>query len=48
MTQAVMLAMVIHMKGPKFDPDLCSVDFMSILSTDRPWCHYNGLGVEWG
>ena len=43
-----MLAMVIHAKGPKFDPDMCHLDFMSLLSTDRPWCQYNGLGVELG
>ena len=37
-----------HAKGPGFDPDLCRVDFMSSLSTDRPWCQYNGLGMESG
>ena len=39
-----------YAKGPGFDPDLCRVDFMSSLSTDRPWCQYynNGLGVESG
>ena len=38
MTWAVMLAMVIHAKRPKFDPHMCSLDIMSLLSTDRPWC----------
>ena len=48
MTLAVMLAIVIHAKGPKFDPDMCRLDFMSLLSTERPLCQYNGLGVELG
>ena len=33
-------------KGPGFDPDLCRVDFMPSLSTDQPWCQYNGLRVK--